>query len=188
MDIDPHVLPSSKAAPPPVSLETATQPPPSYSVIFDNLDFYMSTHHQSQDKTNKSIHWTHLMAVEDRVSTHHLSKDKPTMPVTNSFAEVIKESLPSHKSQYDMRQEFIVLGARILTQHLDAFKPFNGVVINHIPHQYSETMSRASTHVSAVCVYSQCIYCSLSLWMVVNISLSYSHQYILFIASPWPPL
>ena len=147
---DDPVLPPSKAASPREGQESTIQPPPSYSIIFDNLDFYMPTHHQSQDKSNQSIHWTHHMAVEDRIPTHHLSKKKPTMPVTKSFSEIIEQSLPNHKSQYDMRQEFIVLGARILTQHLAAFKPLSGVVINHIPHQYSENMAKASTHVSAV--------------------------------------
>uniref|UniRef100_A0AAV2LIY4 DUF6589 domain-containing protein n=1 Tax=Knipowitschia caucasica TaxID=637954 RepID=A0AAV2LIY4_KNICA len=44
-----------------------------------------------------------------------------------------------------MRREFIVLGTRILTQHLSVFKPFKHVVVHHMPHQYSEDMSKCST-------------------------------------------
>ena len=142
-----HTLMSAADASPPLSLESTNQPPHSYSVIFDNLDFYMPTHHQSMDRSNKSIHWTHLMAVEDRVPTHHLSNEKPQQSTT---AYPILKSLLDPDSQLTMQQEFIVLGARILTQHLDAFKPLRNVVIHHIPHEYSENMSKASTHVSAV--------------------------------------
>ena len=87
------------------------------------------------------------MAVEDRVPTHHLSNEKPTQPVTEYD---VLESLPDYDSQYTMQHEHIVLGTRILTQHLDAFKPFRDVVVHHIPHEYSDNMSKASTHVSAV--------------------------------------
>uniref|UniRef100_A0AAV2MHB9 Uncharacterized protein n=1 Tax=Knipowitschia caucasica TaxID=637954 RepID=A0AAV2MHB9_KNICA len=44
-----------------------------------------------------------------------------------------------------MQREFIVLGTRILTQHLSVFKPFKHVVVHHMPHQYSEDMSKCST-------------------------------------------
>ena len=85
------------------------------------------------------------MAVEDRVATHHLSNEKPSVTKYD-----IAHSLPNHESQCSLRQEFIILGARILTQHLDAFKPMCDVVMRHIPHEYSETMAKASTHVSNV--------------------------------------
>ena len=67
-------------------LETAPQPtpqtpPPTYSIIFDNVDFFIRPHYQSTRQANKSIHWIHHMAVEDRVPTNHLPRDKPTQPI-----------------------------------------------------------------------------------------------------------
>ena len=134
---------------PPMCLESTIQPPPSYSIIFDNLDFHVTTHHQSTDQSNKSIHWTHLMAVEDRVPTHHLSNDKPPQSVALKEYDIMN-SLPDHNTQYNMRREFVVLGARMLTEYLDAFKPLADTVIHHIPHEHSENMTKASTDVSAV--------------------------------------
>ena len=120
-------------------------PPSTYSIIFDNLDFFVRPHHQSTSEANKSIHWIHHMAVEDRVPTSHLSRDKPTQPLEDYD---ISKSLPSLETQHHMRREFTVLGTRILTEYMDAFKPLSSVVVKHIPHKYSATMSEASTHVS----------------------------------------
>lgn len=131
-------------------LETAPQPtpqtpPPTYSIIFDNVDFFIRPHYQSTRQANKSIHWIHHMAVEDRVPTNHLPRDKPTQPITDFD---IGNLLPGQDTHDHMRAEFTVLGSRILTQYLDAFKPLSPVVVHHIPHQYSQIMSEASTDVS----------------------------------------
>ena len=130
-------------APSPSPQET---PPPTYSIIFDNVDFFIRPHYQSSSQANKSIHWIHHIAVEDRVpTTTHLSGDKPKQSIKDFD---IGNSLPGHETQDQMRREFIVLGSRILTQYLDAFKPLAAVVVHHIPHQYSDVMLEASTHVS----------------------------------------
>ena len=122
-----------------------TTPPPTYSIIFDNVDFFIRPHYQSARHTNQSIHWIHHMAVEDRVPTNHLPRDKPTQPIADFD---IGNLLPSQETHNHMRAEFTVLGSRILTQYLDAFKPLSPVVVHHIPHQYSQIMSEASTDVS----------------------------------------
>ncbi|KAM4541109.1 uncharacterized protein V3H82_022979 [Fundulus diaphanus] len=122
---------------------TCSTPPPTYAIIFDNLDFFVRTHHQSVVRGNKSLHWIHHLAVEDRVPSHYLSKDKPTQPIMEYD---IGDSLPGPETQAHMCREHIVLGSRILTQHLDAFKPFSRVVVRHIPHEFSKIMSEASTH------------------------------------------
>ncbi|XP_019624892.1 PREDICTED: uncharacterized protein LOC109470395 [Branchiostoma belcheri] len=117
-------------------------PPPTYSIIFDNLDFYVHTHHQSQSNKNKSIHWSHHIGVPDRVSSHHLPNDAPIQPLPLFD---IANSLPSPNTQACLRSEFIIIGSRILTRHVPAFRRFSPVIINHIPHQYSDVMSQPST-------------------------------------------
>lgn len=123
--------------------------PNTYSVIFDNLDFYIHTHHQSTNLTNKSIHWIHHLCVIDRVPTLHLEKSQPTNCLTEYDLGL---SLPDKQNQASLCREFVVLGSRILTTYLEVFKPFSGVVVHHIPHQYSEVISQPSTHVSS-CPY-----------------------------------
>ena len=133
-----------------VALLPSPPPPPSrvrstYSIIFDNLDFFLHTHHQSTNVPNKSIHWIHHMCVIDRVPTLHLENSQPT----NSLTEYdLGMSLPDNQTQANLCREFVVLGSRILTTYLEVFKPFSNVVVHHIPHQYSEAMSQPSTHVS----------------------------------------
>ncbi|XP_077082895.1 uncharacterized protein LOC143736155 [Siphateles boraxobius] len=125
--------------------EAPTEPtlPCTYSIIFDNLDFFSHTHHQSINRANQSIHWIHHIAVEDRVPSNHLSRHKPTQPLTDYN---IGKSLPSLDSQAQMRCDYVVLGSRILTKYLNAFKPLSAIVVHHIPHQYSAEMSEHSTH------------------------------------------
>ncbi|XP_056441444.1 uncharacterized protein LOC130378863 [Gadus chalcogrammus] len=117
--------------------------PQTYSIIFDNLDFYVQTHHQSTSQTNKSIHWIHHMCVINRINSLHLDKLKPT----NSLIDYdLGNSLPGPDTQASMRREFVVLGSRILTAYLESFKTLSSVVVQHIPHQFSEEMAQPSTH------------------------------------------
>ena len=126
---------------------TVRPPPQTYSIIFDNLDFFVRTHHQSLKKSNQSLHWIHHMAVRDRIPIFQLSNKKPIQDLLNYN---VGNSLPSAETQEQMRKEFIVLGSRILTSHLEAFKPFESLVVHHIPHKYSDEMAQRSTDVSSV--------------------------------------
>lgn len=127
----------------PASALTTSSPPPTYSLIFDNLDFFIQTHHQSTSQTNKSLHWINHMCVINRVTSLHLDKLKPA----NSLIEYdLGNSLPGPNTQASMRREFVVLGSRILTTYLDSFKTLSCVVVHHIPHQFSEEMAQPSTH------------------------------------------
>uniref|UniRef100_A0A1A8Q9J2 DUF6589 domain-containing protein n=1 Tax=Nothobranchius rachovii TaxID=451742 RepID=A0A1A8Q9J2_9TELE len=122
--------------------ESQPTPPNTYSIIMDNLDFFMHAHHQSTLHSNRSIHWIHHIAVQDRIPTHHLANDVPLLDLQQYNLTM---SLPGHETQTYMRREFIVIGSRILTQHLAVFKSFRNVVVHHIPHQYSEEMAQPST-------------------------------------------
>ncbi|XP_072315713.1 uncharacterized protein [Eucyclogobius newberryi] len=116
--------------------------PPTYTIVFDNLDFYMKAHHQSVAHSDKSLHWIHHIAVEDRIQINHLPNARPKVDISTYD---LGRSLPGSKVQEHIRREFIVLGSGLLTQYLHAFKPLANVVVNHMPHQYSEEMSHRST-------------------------------------------
>ncbi|XP_062401837.1 uncharacterized protein LOC134092781 isoform X2 [Sardina pilchardus] len=122
--------------------EQQSTPPHTYSIVLDNLDFFMHAHHQSSRHSNQSIHWIHHIAVQDRIPIYHLPIDKPCVDLLQYD---LRESLPGPDTQLFMRREVIVLGSQILTQYLAAFRPFSRVVLRHIPHQYSEEMSQPST-------------------------------------------
>ncbi|XP_059207059.1 uncharacterized protein LOC131986225 [Centropristis striata] len=115
---------------------------PSYSIIMDNLDFFVHTHNQSTSRSNKSIHWIHHIAVRDRIPTHHISNIKPTTDIQQYNLNL---SLPWRNTQASMRREFIVLATRMLTKHMDVFESFGETVVHHIPHLYSSQMSTLST-------------------------------------------
>ena len=68
--------------------EDQSQPPKSYQIIFDNLDFYVFAKHMTSESQNKSIHWVNLLGVQDKISGDGLDDSKSlksiydlTMPV-----------------------------------------------------------------------------------------------------------
>lgn len=109
---------------------------PTPSIKFYNWDFYIQINHQSITQTNKFIHWIHQMCV---INTSHGQQE--TDPL---ISYDLRKSLPGPDTQAIMRPEFVVLGSCILTSYLDTFKTLSSVVVHH---QFSEEMSRHSTHV-----------------------------------------
>ncbi|XP_066285703.1 uncharacterized protein [Branchiostoma lanceolatum] len=130
------------SSPPPPS--SPPRPPPSFSIIFDNLNFQGKTHHQTVNQHNKLYNWTHHMAVQDKVNPHHLPNSGATKPLPDIDLD---EVLPTHHTQVFYRKETIVLCSRTVTKYCKAFKPFQDVVVRHIPHQYSEVMAEKSVEV-----------------------------------------
>lgn len=126
-------------------LQVSGDAPPTYTIVMDNLDFYVSAHNQSGQHSNKSIHWTHHIAVQDRIPLHHLPTAKPTDDLT---LYDVGASLPEEDIQNYLHREFIVLGSRMMCQHLSAFSSLSDVVVRHMPHQYSKEMAQCSTDVS----------------------------------------
>lgn len=129
--------------------------PSSYSIIMDNLDFFIHRHNQSIDKSNSSLHWIHHIAVKDRIPTHHISNVKPTTDIPSYNLD---SSLPQRSTQALMRREFIVLGTRMLSNHMAVFESFADSVVHHIPHLYSTEMSTRSTDVSCHKDIQMCLY------------------------------
>lgn len=126
-------------------LQVSCPPPPTYSIVMDNLDLYVSVRQPSIQHTNKSIHWTHHIAVLDRIAVQHLPAAKPAKDL-DSYD--VASSLPGEEDQNFLRREFIVLGSRMLCQYLSAFSSLGDAVVRHIPHQYSKDMAQGSTDVS----------------------------------------
>lgn len=129
----------------PLPIQVCSDTPPTYTIVMDNLDFFVSTHHQSSQRGNKSIHWTHHIAVEDRIPLNYLSSSKPAYDLEDYD---VGTSLPEEDLQQHLRREFIVLGSRMMCQHLSAFSSMSDVVVRHMPHQYTKEMTQRSKDVS----------------------------------------
>lgn len=115
--------------------------PPTYTVVLDNLDFFVAVRNQSIYSSNKSIHWTHHIAVQDRIPFLHISNEKPDVDIE---CYDLCESLPGLDTQAYVRREFVVLGSRVMCKHLSAFSTFSDVVVHHIPHEYSMELAQRS--------------------------------------------
>jgi len=125
--------------------ETQPTPPPTYSIIFDNLDFFLRTSHQFFLHSNQNIHWIHHIAVQDRIPTHHITNEKT---VKDILQYDLATSLPGPETQNYLSREFIVVEYRMLCRYLSVFQPFSNIVVHHMPHQYSKERSQWSTDVS----------------------------------------
>lgn len=119
------MLPMTLALP-----DTQPTPPPTYSIIFDNLDFFLRASHQSSLRSNQNIHWIHHIAVQDRIPTHHITNEKP---VKDILQYDLATSLPGPETQHFLRREFIVLGSRTLRRYLSIFQPFSNIVVSTHP-------------------------------------------------------
>ena len=111
----------------------------------DNLDLTVRVRDMRMENRDKSIHFFHHMAVQERVPSHHLESEKPTAPITSLQ---LGDILPSDADYKQLRSNFIILLARIITTRLEQFKSFSDVVPLHIEHEHSEVMKQKCSVVS----------------------------------------
>ncbi|CAH1232995.1 Hypp553 [Branchiostoma lanceolatum] len=117
-----------------------TTPLQTFQLIFDNLDFQVTAKHQSKTNKNKSIHWVHQYAAKDRV-LNDFDSDKQQKPLRDLG---VSDILPTEEVQNQLRRDYIILVSRVMVTYLSAFEALKGVVVKHIPHPYTEEMSKAS--------------------------------------------
>lgn len=146
----------------------------SYQIIGDNVDVHQIASHLTMAVMGKDHHWFSLYAVKNRVHGEHLSNDQSaadvsTLPLTTW--------LPSVTDCIHLREEFIVLVSRVLTDKLPAFKVFAEAVEVHISHQYQDQMAEKSEIVSilfhvllylCMCVNNSITCITGSAWCVVE--------------------
>ena len=111
----------------------------------DNIDYEIHARVQSQKHKNRSIHWTHQLAVLDRVQDPKLDTQTSQKPVSDiQLAEI----LPDRTVQAHLVRNWAVIVSRVITKYLPPFKSFQDVVVRHIPHEYAKEMSEKSNSVS----------------------------------------
>ena len=117
-----------------------------WKFVGDNLDLTVKVRDMRQDSPNESYHFFHTIAVQDRIDTGHLDSSKPQQLVSNL---TISDFLLSSSDYDHLRDDFIVLVARVLVQEFKEFKFLAGVP-PYILHKYSEEMASKSTVVCSV--------------------------------------
>ena len=119
-------------------------------IVADNLDFSLSARIQTSRLRNQSIHWTHHLAIRDRVVT---TDPTPCLEAAKGQCKIadleLSELLPSSETNLAVENDFVVLVSRMVVKFLPAFHMFRDAVIHHIPHKYSEEMARKSDVVRA---------------------------------------
>ena len=114
-----------------------------FRIVADNLDFSLSARIQTSKLRNQSIHWTHHLAIRDRVVTP--CRDHAEATGQRKLMDLkLSELLPSKDSNFAVESDFITLVSRILVKYLPAFSFLKDVVVHHIPHQYSQEMAQKS--------------------------------------------
>ena len=116
-----------------------------FKIVGDNVDKTVKPRDMRSDRQARSLHYFHLYAVRDRIDASHLSEEprlvEPDAPV--------EELLPTVEDEHMMLANFEVLIGRTLVQHMPFFyRGFSDVVVQHIPHRFSEEMSQKSDVVS----------------------------------------
>lgn len=79
-----------------------------------------------------------MYAIKDRVVGLHLSDE---LPIADVSQLPLSTFLPNVEDCCSLHREFSFLIARVLLKHLPCFKFLQGVIPDHISHQYSHSMA-----------------------------------------------
>ena len=116
-----------------------------FKIVGDNMDKTVKPRDMRSDRQTRSLHYFHLYAVHDRVDASCLSEEPQ---VVDPDARV-EELLPTVEDEHMMLANFEVLIGRTLVKHMPFFyRGFSDVVVQHIPHRFSEEMAQKSDVVS----------------------------------------
>lgn len=123
-----------------------------WKLVGDNLDLTVKVRDMRQDNQNESYHFFHTIAVEDRIDTSHLESSKPQQLAS----QLITSDFVLSSTDYNcLREDFIVLVARVLVHEFEQFKFLADGVRSHIPHKFSEQMASKSTVVCCICHFHE---------------------------------
>jgi hypothetical protein len=116
-----------------------------FAILFDNIDGNLNRWHMTMENQNFDFHWVNHKIVINRVSGNKLDMSpRNVLNISNI------KLLPTVQDQKRQRQNYIVLVARMLVEHLECFSAFKDVCVSHIPHKYSKEMAGKSESVSTI--------------------------------------
>lgn len=92
---------------------------PGFAILFDNIDGSLNRRHMTMENQNFVYHWVNHKIVVNRVSGNKFDKSpRDILNVSNH------RFLPPVQDQNRQRQNYIVLEARILVEHLECLKMY----------------------------------------------------------------
>ena len=120
-----------------------------YRLCGDNIDKSIHTRHMRLDRRNKSLHYFHLYAVENRVDFASLSDELPDNSKITNLWSVAKSLLPTPADDEALKKNISTLISRVLCKHVKFFKlSCEDMVKQHLQHRFYEEMSSKSVVVS----------------------------------------
>lgn len=115
------------------------------SIIGDNFDTSIRPRDMRIDHQVKSLHLFHSVAIVSQIKTLHLD-DRTAI---GDLCEVpVSAFLPSIADCTAVRDNFVILAARILVDNLACFSSLSNCVPRHIQHKFSPFMKERTVSVS----------------------------------------
>ena len=109
-----------------------------YVLVGDNIDKRITPYEMRVDSQVQSLHYFHSYATKNRCEGIDLETIIPIGDIRNLPMSVF---LPTQEECLAVRNNYVVLVSRIITDYLPAFSTFKKCVPKHIPHKYAAVMS-----------------------------------------------
>ena len=117
-----------------------------YILTGDNIDKNITPRDMRTDYQTQSLHYFHAYADLNRIDFTALREETPTSRLLRNLE--ILAFLPSVADCQALRDNYVVLFARVICDTLSTLYPFQKSVPRHILHKYSVNMSAKSVTVS----------------------------------------
>ena len=115
-----------------------------FKFVKDNVDKQIKVRDVRSDHQATLYHMHSIIAVRNRVDTSHMSCIGSTKDISSVLP---KHFLPSQADVVAVKDNLVVLIARILVSNIPIFTFLSGVVPQHIEHEYSKEMaSKSQSH------------------------------------------
>ena len=120
--------------------------PVTYSIVFDNINGEKKARDVNDRKSNRHFDFIQGMAVTNRVPYVGNCQDKPQDSILNVGLQKWLVTPAEYNDQ--LRKPLAIIVQRYLVDHMKFFHDFKDLVVDHIPHEYSNKMAEKSVSVS----------------------------------------
>ena len=127
------------------STESAeAEPVKGYILVGDNIDKRVNPREMHVENQVQSLHYFHTYAAQNRCDSLHLDD----LPIGDIRDQPMSTFLLTPDECMMIRSNYVILVSRIIVENLPAFSAFMQHVPQHVPHKYSDVMSKQSQMVS----------------------------------------
>lgn len=116
-----------------------------FRIVGDNIDHTVHARIQSKENTNQSLHWTHQYAILGRANDSCLDNTMPRKQIKDIEPA---DLLLRREVKQRLKNRWAILVSRVVCKYIHPFKYLHDVVLYHIPHTYSNEMTKKSEIVS----------------------------------------